>query len=120
MENAESALKTKLKQLEKAEVKTDQVLKGGKQSTIQRQLTNLKKLVTEADNARRAVEALKLEAKVSDGEDSKWNDAISVKLGEEDSYIKTLEEWLANGKMEAENQEREEKMQFEINFTRRR
>ena len=28
--------------------------------------------------------------------------------------IEPLEEWLANRKMEAENQEREEKMQFEI------
>ena len=68
MENTESALKTKLKQLEKGEEKTNQVLKGGKQTTIQRQLTNLKELVTEADNARRVVEALKIEAKVSDGE----------------------------------------------------
>ena len=114
MENAESALKTKLKQLEKAEEKTNQVLKGGKQTTIQRQLMNLKELVTEADNARRVVEALKIEAKVSDGEVSEWNDAIRAKIEEADSHIETLEEWLAKRKMEAENQEREEKMQFEI------
>ena len=53
MENDKSALKTKLRQLEKAEEKTNQVLKGGKQTKVQRQLTNLKELVTEADNARR-------------------------------------------------------------------
>ena len=108
MENAESALKTKLKQLEKAEEKTNQVLKGGKQTTIQRQLMTLKELVTEADNARRVVEALKIEAKVSDVEVSEWNDVISAKIEEADSHIETLEEWLANRKMEAENQEREE------------
>ena len=77
-------------------------------------MTNLKELVTEADNARRVVEALKIEAKVSNGEVSEWNDAISAKIEEADSHIETLEEWLANRKMEAENQEREEKMQFEI------
>ena len=99
MENAESALKTKLKQLEKAEEKANQVLKVGKQTTIQRQLTNLKELVTEADNARRVVEALKIEAKVSDGEVSAWNDAISAKKEEADSHIETLEEWLANRKI---------------------
>ena len=114
MENAETALKTKLKQLERAEEKADQVLKGGKQSVIQRHLTNLKELVTEADNARRAIEALKIDAKVNDGDINEWNDAINAKIEEADSHIETLEEWLANRKMEAENQEREEKLQFEI------
>ena len=66
------ALKTKLKQLELAEEKADQVLKGEKQSAIQRQLTNLKELVTEVDSARRTVEALKIEAKVNDGDISEW------------------------------------------------
>ena len=63
MDNAESTLKTKLKQLERAEEKADQALKGEKQYAIQRQLTNLKELVTEVDSARRTVEALKIEAK---------------------------------------------------------
>ena len=114
MDNAESALKTKLKQLELAEEKVDQVLKGEKQSAIQRQLSNLKELVTEVDSARRTVEALKIEAKVNDGDINEWNDAINAKIEEADNHIENLEEWLANRKMEAENQEREEKMQFEI------
>ena len=114
MDNAESALKIKLKQLELAEEKADQVLKGEKQSAIQRQLSNLKELVTEADSARRTVEALKIEAKVNDGDISEWNDAITAKIEEADGHIENLEEWLANRKMEAEKQEREEKMQFEI------
>ena len=114
MDNAESALKTKLKQLELAEEKVDQVLKGEKQSAIQRQLSNLKELVTEVDSARRTVEALKIEAKVNDGDINEWNDAITAKIEEADNHIENLEEWLANRKMEAENQEREEKMQFEI------
>ena len=38
-----------------------------KQSAIQRQLTNLKELVTEVDYARRAVEALKIHADIDDG-----------------------------------------------------
>ena len=63
MDNAESTLKTKLKQLERAKEKADQALKSEKQSAIQRQLTNLKEFVTVVDSARRTVEALKIEAK---------------------------------------------------------
>ena len=63
MDNAESTLKTKLKQLERAKEKADEALKGEKQSAIQRKLTNLKEFVTEVDSARRTVEALKIEAK---------------------------------------------------------
>ena len=114
MDNAESTLKTKLKQLEGAEEKADQALKGEKQYAIQRQLTNLKELVTEVDSARRTVEALKIEAKVNDGDISDWNDAITEKIEEADDHIENLEEWLANRKMEAEKQERGEKMKFEI------
>ena len=105
MDNTESALKTKLKQRELAEEKVDQVLKGEKQSAIQRQLSNLKELVTEVDSARRTVEALKIEAKVNDGDINEWNDAINAKIEEADNHIENLEEWLANRKMEAENQE---------------
>ena len=114
MDNAESALKIKLKQLELAEGKADQALKEEKRSAIQRQLSNLKELVSEVDSARRTVEALKIEATVNDGDISEWNDASTAKIEEADSHIENLEEWLANRKMEAEKQEREEKMQFEI------
>lgn len=114
MQNAKFALKTKLKQLERAEEKADQVLKAEKQSATQRQLMNLKELITEADSARRKVEALKIEAKVNDGDINQCNNAIPGKIEEADSHIENLEEWLENRKMEAEKQEREEKMQFEI------
>ena len=66
MDNAESTLKTKLKQLQRAEEKADQALKCEKQSAIKRQLTNLKELFAEVDSARRTVEALKIEAKFND------------------------------------------------------
>ena len=66
MDNAESTLKTKLKQLQRAEEKADQALKCEKQSAIKRQLTNLKELFAEVDSARRRVEALKIEAKFND------------------------------------------------------
>ena len=109
MANAESTLETKLKQLERTEDKTSDALKTGKRSTISRHLTNLKELLTEVDNARRAFEAEKIAAEVS-----AWDDGIMAKMEEADDQIENLEEWLAKQKMEAENQEREEKMQFEI------
>ena len=90
MDNAESALKIKLKQLELAEGKADQALKEEKRSAIQRQLSNLKELVSEVDSARRTVEALKIEATVNDGDISEWNDAITAKIEEADSHIENL------------------------------
>jgi len=63
---------------------------------------------------RRAFEAEKIAAKVSDEEISAWNDGIMAKIEVADGQIENLEEWLARLKMEVENQEREEKMQFEI------
>ena len=114
MEKAESTLKTKLKQLERTEEKTDEVLKNGKRSAIERQLSNLKELLTEVDHARSALEALKIEAQISEGDITEWSNAISAKIEEADGHIENLEEWLALRKLEAEKQEREEKMQFEI------
>ena len=83
----------------------DQVLKAEKHSAINRQLTNLKELITKVDRARRKVEALKIEAKVNKGDINKWNDAITAKIEQADSHIENLEEWLENQKMEAEKQE---------------
>lgn len=88
----------------------DQVLKAEKHFAINRQLANLKELITKVDSARRKVEALKIEAKVNEGDINKWNDAITAKIEQADSHIEYLEEWLENQKMEAEKQEREEKM----------
>ena len=91
MDNAESTLKTKLKQLQRAEEKADQALKCEKQSAIKRQLTNLKELFAEVDSARRTVEALKIEAKFNDGDISDWNAAITEKIEEADGHIENLE-----------------------------
>ncbi|KAL9976250.1 hypothetical protein ACROYT_G013522 [Oculina patagonica] len=69
---------------------------------------------SEVDNARRAFEAEKITAKVSDEEIRAWNNGIMAKIELADDQIENIEEWLARRKMEVENQEREEKMQFEI------
>ena len=114
MANTESTLETKLKQLERTEEKTNDVLKGRKRSTISRHLTNLKEILTEVDNARRAFEPEKITAKVSNEEISDWNDGIMAKIELADDQIENIEEWLARRKMEVANQEREEKIQFEI------
>ena len=58
-------------------------------------MSNLKELVTEVDNTRRALEALKIEAKIRDGDISGWNDGIGAKKEEADVYIENLEEWIA-------------------------
>ena len=68
MASAESTLETKLKQLKRTEDKTSDVLKVLKRYAISKHLTNLKKLLTEVDNARRTFEAEKIAAEVSDEE----------------------------------------------------
>ena len=114
MENLEATLQTKLKQLERTEGKTSEVLKAGKQTAISRHLSNLKELLTEVDKARRMLEAQKIANKLGDEEISEWNDGVNAKIEEADGRIEVLEEWLVKRKMELEIQEREEKMQFEI------
>ena len=63
MEELESTLQTKLTQLERTENKTSDVLNAGNQTAISRHLTNLKELLTEVNNARRALEAQKIAEK---------------------------------------------------------
>lgn len=99
MDNVESTLETKLKQLERDENKTDEVLKGGKR------LSNLKELITEVDNTQRALKALKIEAKISDEDISDWNNVIGLKIEEADGHIENVEEWLARGKLEGKRRE---------------
>ena len=109
-----STLQIKLTQLERTENKTSDVLNAGKQTPISRHLTNLKELLTDVNNARRALEAQKIAEKLSEEEISEWNDVIDAKIEKADGQIESLEESLAKRKTEAEIQEREEKMQFEI------
>ena len=99
MDNVESTLETKLKQLERDENKTDEVLKGGKR------LSNLQELITEVDNTQRALKALKIEAKISDEDISDWNNVIGLKIEEADGHIENVEEWLARGKLEGKRRE---------------
>lgn len=55
-------------------------VKGGKRFAISRYLINLKELLIEVDDTRRAFEAEKIIVKVSNEEISAWNDGIMVKI----------------------------------------
>ena len=80
---------------------------------MQKQLTNLKEYVTEVESASRTVEALKIEAKVNDGDVSEWNDAITAKLEEADSH--TLKDgWWIEKRKQKNKIEKRKIMQFEI------
>lgn len=74
--------------------------------------------MTEVDNTRWALEALKIEAKISDGDISDWNIAIGLKIDKADGHIKNVEEWLAQGILEAERRKEKRKCSSKYNSMR--
>ena len=117
MEELESTLQTKLKQLERTAGKTNNVLKAQKQSVISRLVRNLREILTDVDKTQREVETLKIAAKVEDDEISQWNDTVSGKMEYAENQMEELEEWLERRRQEHQehqSEEQEKTMQFEI------
>ena len=80
MENAEGKLKTKLTQLEIHAKRTEQVLDSGSVEAIERHKGALKSTISEADELKRTLEALKIEAKEDLGDIGTWNSEIDLQL----------------------------------------
>jgi len=66
------------------------------------------------ENARRAVEAQKIEGYETTHEIKEWNAGVEAKVEQADEKLEVLEEWLHDQKLKQETHEREEQMQFEI------
>jgi len=109
MDDLESTLQTKLKQLERTAGKTNDVLKAQKQSAISRLVRNLREILTDVDKTRREIEALKIAAKVEDGEISQWNDTVDAKMEYTENQMEALEEWLERKRQEHQIEEQEKK-----------
>ena len=85
MENAKGKLQTKLTQLAIHAKRTEQVLHSGSVEAIERHTgalrsTILRPTISQADELKRALEALKIEADEDLGDIGTWNTTIDLQL----------------------------------------
>lgn len=108
---ANTALETKLIQLQLTTKRTDGILAKTDEESISRHQTNLRMVIGEVDKLRLTVEAEKIAAKEDTTE---WNVEIDAKISEADAHVRKTKEWLAENKRKLAEIENEEKMQFEV------
>ena len=113
-ETAEITLKTKLIQLGRARDKSDNVLKGGKEHVIRRHIETLKESLTEVSKWHRTVETEKITSKEELSEIDQWSNEIEKHIEEADQTIGLLEQWLNDTEVKREDQQRQERMNFEL------
>ena len=114
MENAEGKLQTKLTQLEIHAKRTEQVLHSGSVEAIERHKGTLRCTISEADELKRALEALKIEAKEDLRELGTWNAAIDLQLMKAHEEVGKLRKWLENRRRQEETIAREDQLKFEM------
>ena len=114
MENAEGKLQTKLTQLEIHAKRTEQVLNSGSVEAIERHKGALRSTISEADELKRALEALKIEAKEDLGDISTWNSEIDLHLMKADEEVGKLRKWLEDRRRQEETTAREDQLKFEM------
>lgn len=114
MENAKGKLQTKLTQLEIHAKRTEQVLDSGSVDAIERHTGALRSTISEADELKRALEALKIEAKEDLGDIGTWNAAIDLQLLKADEEVEKLRKWLEDRRRQEETTAREDQLKFEM------
>ena len=113
-ETALITLGTKLIQLGRARDKSDTALKAGKEHVIRRHVETLKESLKEVSKWYRAVEAAKITSKEDQSEIDKWSEDVERQIEETDQKIELLEQWLGETEVKREDQQRKERMQFEL------
>ena len=114
MENAKGKLQTKLTQLEIHAKRTEQVLLSGSVEAIERHTGALRSTISEADELKRALEALKIEAEEDLGDIGTWNAAIDLRLMKADEEVGKLRKWLEDRRRQEETTAREDQLKFEM------
>ena len=114
MENAKGKLQTKLTQLEIHAKRTEQVLDSGSVDAIERHTGALRSTISEADELKRALEALKIEAKEDLGDIGTWNAVIDLQLLKADEEVGKLRKWLEDRRRQEETTAREGQLKFEM------
>ena len=108
---ANTALETKLIQLQLTTKRTDRILAKTHEESISQHQTNFRMVIGQVDKLRLTVEAEKIAAKEDTTE---WNVQIDAKISEADAHVRKTKEWLAENKSKLVEIENEEKMQFEV------
>lgn len=114
MENAKGKLQTKLTQLGIHSKRTQQVLDSGSVEAIERHTGALRSTISEADELKRALEALKIEAEEDLGDIATWNAEIDHQLMKADEEVGKLRKWLEERRRQEETNAREEQLKFEL------
>ena len=112
MEGLEIALETKLQQLKLEVGRTDAILKLMSEEAMERHLSAIKALTTEADQCKRAVES-KIAAKVDLEELNLWMTVVDTKIYAVDESVKKLRTTLEECRQEIELKKQEKELNFE-------
>ena len=114
LEEAKGKLETKLTQLAIHAKRTEQVLSSGSVEAIERHSGALRSTISEADQLKRTLEPLKIEAKEDLSEIGSWNDEVDLQLSKADEEGGRLRKWLENRKREDEMTAPEHQLRFEM------
>ena len=114
MEIAKGKLQTKLTQLEIHAKRMEQVLHSGSVEAIERHTGALRSTISQADELKRALEALKIEAEEDLSDIGTWNTTIDLQLMEADEEVGKLRKWLENRRRQEETAAREDQLNFEM------
>ena len=113
MEDAKTALETKIIQLKIVKDRTDGIINSNNRQKIERQQRALHELVSETDQCKGIVERLKIGAKEDLADIEQWNVEIEAKISEADNEVKRLKAWLDEAKRDENRRERDEELEYE-------
>lgn len=94
--------------------RTEQVLHSGSVEAIERHTGALRSTISQADELKRALEALKIEAEEDLGDIGTWNTTIDLQLMKADEEVGKLRKWLENRRRQEETAAREDQLNFEM------
>ena len=113
MEATQKALETKLARLQIAVDRTDSILESGYEEMVERHLSALKALASEADQHKRALEEFKMEAKEDIEGIQQWNLEVDAKIITADQAVKRLKTALNDYQEEKTRDKQGKELEFE-------
>jgi hypothetical protein len=114
MDPDEKKLDTKLKQLAIAVGRSKQALESGKTESIKRHLQALREIIREANNAKQAAEAVKIDNSEDIEKIDEWNNEVEAKLEIADAEIERLQKWISEKELSEEIVAEEGRLKLEL------
>ena len=90
------------------------LVQSGTVEAIERHSGALRSTISETDQLKRTLEALKIEAKEDLSEIGSWNAEVDLQLSKADEKVGRLRKWLENRKREDEMTAREDQLKLEM------